>query len=172
MTRRNRTQEEHATFEEQTSTHIQMIVSAIEASNKELIRTIKQENEETRATIRKENKETRETLWKIAEEFQETLAETEKNEACKSPILEKNNECTSLIVSLFTYGTKPWQDLYKTNTEVLNAKRNMNNFWYQKLKAPKVVFFKQYWNARLNEIFSEELQKENPEFRCKFLSVI
>ena len=39
MTRRNRTQEEHATFEEQTSTHIQMIVSAIEASNKELIRT-------------------------------------------------------------------------------------------------------------------------------------
>ena len=36
MTRRNRTQVEHATFEEQTSTHIQLIVSAIEASNKNL----------------------------------------------------------------------------------------------------------------------------------------
>ena len=36
MTRRNRTQEEHAIFEEQTSTHIQMIVSEVEASNKEL----------------------------------------------------------------------------------------------------------------------------------------
>ena len=45
MTRRNRTQEEHAIFEEQTSTHTQMIVSAIEASNKELLRkkTRKQE---------------------------------------------------------------------------------------------------------------------------------
>ena len=62
MTRRNRTQEEYAPFEEQTYTNIQMIVSAIEASNKELLRTIKQENKETRATIRKENEETRETL--------------------------------------------------------------------------------------------------------------
>ena len=53
MTRTNRTQEGHATFEEITSTHIQMIVSAIKASNKELITTIKKENEETRATIRK-----------------------------------------------------------------------------------------------------------------------
>ena len=71
MTRRNRTQEEHAIFEEQTSTHTQMIVSAIEASNKELIRTIKKENEEARATIRKENKETRETLRTIAEDFKD-----------------------------------------------------------------------------------------------------
>ena len=57
MARRNRTQEEHATFEEITSTHIQMIVSAIKASNKELLlqlrTSIKKENEETRATIRK-----------------------------------------------------------------------------------------------------------------------
>ena len=149
-----------------------MIVSAIEASNKELIRTIKKENEETRATICKENKETRETLRKIAEEFQETLAEKKKNEACESPILEKINECTSQIVSLFTYRTKPQQHLYKTDTEVLNAKRNMNSFWDQKLKARKAVFFKQYRNTRLNEIFSEELQKEKPEFPRKFLPVI
>ena len=144
MTRRNRTQEEHATFEEQTSTHIQMIVSAIEASNKELIRTIKQENEETRATIRKENKETRETLRKIAEEFQDTVAEMKKNEACESLILEKTNECTSQIVSLFTYRTKQQQHLHKTDTEVPNAKSNMNSFWDQKVKARKAVFFKQY----------------------------
>ena len=40
MTGRNRTQEEHATLEEQTSTHIQMIISATEASNKKLTTTI------------------------------------------------------------------------------------------------------------------------------------
>ena len=77
-----------------------------------------------------------------------------KNEACESPILEKINECTSQIVSLFTYRTKPQQHLYKTDiliTEVLNAKRNMNSFWDQKLKARKAVFFKQYRNTRLNE---------------------
>ena len=100
MTRRNRTQEEHATFEEKSSTHIQMIVSAIEASNKEFIRRIKKKTEETRTTIRKENKE-KETLRKIAEEFQETLAETKKKEACESPIREKINECTSQIVSIY-----------------------------------------------------------------------
>ena len=172
MTRRNRTQEEHATFEEQTSTHIQMIVSVIEASNTGFIRTIKQENEETRATIRKENKETKETLRKIAAEFQETLAEKKKKEACENPILEKINECTSQIVSLFTYRTKPQQHLYKTDTEVLNAKRNTNSFWDQKPKARKAVLFKQYRNTKLNEIFSDELQKKKPEFPRKFLSVI
>ena len=58
--------------------------SAIEASNKKLIRTIKQENEETRATIHEENKETRETLRKIAEEFQETVAEKKRTKLAKA----------------------------------------------------------------------------------------
>ena len=169
MTRRNRTQEEHATFEKQISAHLQMIVSAIQASNKELVRTIKQENEEKRATIRKENKETKETLRKIAEEFQGTLAETKKNEACESPILKKINECTSQIVSQFTYRTKPQQHPYKTITVVLNAKRNMNSFSGQKLKAQKAVFFKQYRNTRLNEVFSEKLQKKKSQLPRKFL---
>ena len=75
-----------------------MIVSAKEASKKELITTIKKENEETRATIRKENKETRETFQKIAEEFQETLAKTKKNEAWESPILEKIADCKSIYL--------------------------------------------------------------------------
>ena len=48
----------------------------------------------------------------------------------------------------------------------------MNSFWDQKRKARKAVFFKQYRNARLNEIFSKELQKEKPEIPRKFLPVI
>ena len=48
----------------------------------------------------------------------------------------------------------------------------MNSFWNQKLKARKAVFFKQYRNARLNEVFSEELQKKKPEIPRKFLPVI
>ena len=48
----------------------------------------------------------------------------------------------------------------------------MNSFWDQKLKAPKAVFFKQHRFTRLNDIFSEELQKEKPEFPRKFLPVI
>ena len=48
----------------------------------------------------------------------------------------------------------------------------MNSFWDQKLKARKLIFFKQYQNARLNEIFSKELQKDKPEFPCKFFPVI
>ena len=165
MTRRNRTQEEHAIFEEITSTHIQIIVSAIKASNKKLITTIRKQNEETGATIRKGNKETKETLQKIAEEFQETLGETKNNKACESPILEKINECTSQIY-LFTYRTEPPQHLYKTDTELLNAKRSMNSFWDHKLRARKAVFFKQYQNIILNDVLSEELQKEKPEIPC------
>ena len=35
-----------------------------------------------------------------------------------------------------------------------------------------LTIFNQYRNTRLNEIFREELQKEKPEFRRKFLPVI
>ena len=89
---RNWIQEEHATLKEQTSTHIQMIVSAIEASNKELKRTIKKGNKKTRATVPKENKklEKQKTSWKIAEELQKMLVEIKNNEACESPILKKD----------------------------------------------------------------------------------
>ena len=48
----------------------------------------------------------------------------------------------------------------------------MNSFWDQKRKARKAVFFEQYRNARLNEIFSEKLQKEKREIPRKFLSII
>ena len=71
MARRNRTQDEHATFKEHLSTQLQVIVSAIEASNKDITKT-RRENEEIRTTIRKENKETRETSRKFAREFQKT----------------------------------------------------------------------------------------------------
>ena len=118
-------------------------VSAIEGSNKELITTIKKENKETRATIRKENIETRKTLQKLAEEFPKMFVETENNEACESPILEKINECTSQIVNVFAYKTKLQQHLYKTDNEVINTKKKMNSFWYQKHKVQIAVFFKQ-----------------------------
>ena len=72
MARRNRTQDEHDTFKEHLSTQLQVIVSAIEASNKDIITKTRRENEETRTTIRKENKETRETSRKFAREFQKT----------------------------------------------------------------------------------------------------
>ena len=72
MARRNRTQDEHATFKERLSTQLQGIVSAIEVSNKDIITKTRRENEETRTTIRKENKETRETLRKFEREFQKT----------------------------------------------------------------------------------------------------
>ena len=52
---RNRIQEETAILKEQTSTHVQMIVSAIEASKKEFKTTIKKGIAETRATIPREN---------------------------------------------------------------------------------------------------------------------
>ena len=118
-------------------------VSAIEAGNKELITTIKKENKETRATIRKGNTETRKTLQKLAEEFPKMFVETKNNEACKSPILEKINGCTSQIVNVFAYKTKLQQHLYKTDNEVINTKKKMNSFWYQKHKVQIAVFFKQ-----------------------------
>ena len=71
------------------------------------------------------------------------FVETENNEACESPILEKINECTSQIVNVFAYKTKLQQHLYKTDNEVINTKKKMNSFWYQKHKVQIAVFFKQ-----------------------------
>ena len=109
MTRRDRTQEEHATFEEHISTHIQIIVSAREASNKEVIAIIKKENEEARKTKKQEK------LSKHCREISKKACRNENTEAFKSPMLDMINKCTSQTVSLFTYQTKPQQHLYKTD---------------------------------------------------------
>ena len=61
---RSRTYQEHGTLKQQLSTHIQMIVSATEASNKEL-----KGNKGARETMPRENLKTRETLQAIVEEF-------------------------------------------------------------------------------------------------------
>lgn len=105
--------------------------------------TIKKENKETRATICKENIETRKTLQKLAQEFPNMFVETKNNEACESLLFKKINEWTSQIVNLFAYKTKLQQHLHKTDTEVINTKKRMNSFWYQKHKAWKAVFFNQ-----------------------------
>ena len=44
--------------------------------------------------------------------------------------------------------------------EVLNAKTKINNFSDQKFKARTIVFFKQYQNVKLTDIFTEGIQKE------------
>lgn len=106
-----------------------------------------------------ENKETRETLRKIVEEFHETLVETKNNEACESPILGKINAHRRL-------------EVYLPIKEILNAKKkNMNSYWDKKRKTQKTVFFKQYRNARLNEIIQKELKNEKPQAPRKFLPV-
>ena len=134
---------------------------------------IQHSQEHTRATIRQENKEKRETVRKIAEELQrKTLEEKKKKEARERPILGKINECTSQIVSLFTYQIKRQQHLSKTDIEVLNAKRNRDSFLEQKFKARKALFLEQHRNARLDKIFSEELQNEKPGILRRFLPVI
>ena len=96
--------EEHATLEEQKSTQIQMVVSAIGTNNKKRITTIKKKrrNKIHYTEAKKQEKPSR----KIAEEIPKTLAETKNIKAYDSPILEKINECISLIVRLFTYKIK------------------------------------------------------------------
>ena len=51
-------------------------------------------------------------------------------------------------------------------------KKNMNSFWDKKHKTQKTVFFKQYRNARLNEIIQKELKKEKPQAPREFLPII
>ena len=91
-----------------------MILSESEASNKELIITIKKENEETRATIRNENGETSQ------KNFRGILKNTcgnKKERSLRKPDIWKNE------YKLFSYQTKPQQHLYKTDKEVLSAKK-------------------------------------------------
>ena len=73
-------------------------------------------------------------------------------------------------MSLFTNKTKPQQHLYKTDIGVLKAKKDRNIFCDHNLEAQKAVFYKQHQRARLNEVFSEVLQKEKPEIPCNFFS--
>ena len=54
----------------------------------------------------------------------------------------------------------------------LKCEKNKNSIWDQKLESQIEVFFKQNRNARLNEIFSKEIQKKNLEIFSKFIAVM
>ena len=52
--------------------------------------------------------------------------------------------------------------------EVKNAKKNIEEKRNQKLKKRDDIFWRYYRNKRLNELFREELEKENPILPRRF----
>ena len=65
-----------------------------------------------------------------------------------------------IIIPQHLFKIAPQYHLLKTDMEVLNAKRKINNFWDQKLKPRTIVFFRQYRNVKRNGIFNEGIQNK------------
>ena len=52
--------------------------------------------------------------------------------------------------------------------EIKSAKKNIEETWNDKLKKRNDIFWRYYTNKRLNELFPEVLEKENPILPRRF----
>ena len=56
--------------------------------------------------------------------------------------------------------------------DISEAKNKIQTTWINKMKSRSDLYFRYYRNLKLGDIFTKELEKENPKLPCKFLSDI
>ena len=135
-----------------------LIVSSIGSTKEELMYTIRRENQMTR------------------EVMQTFIEETKRATNVIKALLEKNSttinttvqECTNELNTEFLEATAATLKIQNNKDEVKNAKKNIEETRNDKLKKRDDVFWRNYRNIRLNELFREELEKENPILPRRF----
>jgi hypothetical protein len=149
--------------------NLQSLVDNMEEFLKKLTELIVKTNNETKATIQKENKEIRNLLANLIEEKKRTHTKNGKNHA------EINSK---RIITTLNKPTKDKLNSLQTNFQIYKQKDNKNfkegkekiKQWRKKLQARTNLYFRHYRNERLSELFSLEIQKDNPKVPRKFLA--
>ena len=135
-----------------------LIVSYTESTNEELMYTIRRENQMTR------------------EVMQTLIEETKRATNVTQALLEKNSttinttvqQCKSELKTEFREAIAATLKIQNNKDEVKNAKKNIEETWNDKLKKRDDIFWRHYRNKRLNQLFREELEKENPILPRRF----
>ena len=140
------------------SSKLLLKVSSIESTNEELMYTIRRENQMT------------------YEVMQTLIEETKRATNVTKALLEKNSttitttvqQCKNELKTEFSEAIAATLTIQNNKDEVKNAKKNMEETGNDKLKKRDDIFWRYYRNKRLNELFREELEKENPMLPGRF----
>ena len=118
--------------------------------------------------IRRENQMTREVI-------QTLIEETKRAANITKTLLEKNTttnttvqQCTNELQTEFREAIAATLKIQNNKDEVKSAKKNIEETWNDKLRKQEDIFWRYYKNKRLNELFREELEKENPILPRRF----
>ena len=77
-------------------------------------------------------------------------------------------QCTNELKTEFWEAIAATLKIQNNKDEVKNTKNNIEETWNDKLKKRDDIFWRYYRNKRLNELFREELDKENPILTRRF----
>ena len=108
--------------------------------------------------------------------MQTLIEETKRVTNVTKALLEKNSTTINTTVQQCTNELKTefWEAIAATlktqnnKDEVKNTKKNIEETWNDKIKKRDDIFWRYYRNKRLNELFREELEKENPILPKRF----
>ena len=77
-------------------------------------------------------------------------------------------QCTNELQTEFREAIAATLKIQNNKDEVKSAKKNIEETWNDKLRKQEDIFWRYYKNKRLNELFREELEKENPILPRRF----
>ena len=110
------------------------------------------------------------------EVMQTLIEETKRVTNVTKALLEKNSttinttvqQCTNEPKTEFREAIAATLKTQNNKDEVKNTKKNIEETWNDKIKKRDDIFWRYYRNKRLNELFREELEKENPILPKRF----
>ena len=110
------------------------------------------------------------------EVMQTLIEETKRATNVAKALLEQNSTTISTTVQQSTNELKTefreaiaaTLKIQNNKDEVKNTKKNIEETWNDKVKKRDDIFWRYYRSKRLNELFREDLEKENPILPRRF----
>ena len=140
------------------SSKLLLIVSLVESTNKELMHCIRRENEQTREVIKTLIEETKKST-----EITKSLLQSQNERT-----VQVMKECCSEIKTCLEETVRNSLNTQNSKEETKRAKEKIENVWTDKLQKREGLFWRFHRNKRLNEVYQQEIEKENPMMPNKF----
>ena len=136
---------------------------------KEFFRVYISECEKTRRLIKKENEETKTLLKELITTIKDTSSQTRISHLeTTTMVVSKLDACHYDSIKLVK-DTLTQMNKTQHREDITDAKKSIEKTWDAKYKNRNDLFWRYHRNKRLEELFNDELLKENPTIPRKFL---
>ena len=136
---------------------------------KEFIKVYLTECEETRRIIKEENEETRTLLKELITTIKDSSSQTRISQLETSTMIVSKLDACHYDSMKTVKETLSQMNRSQYTEDISNAKKTIEKTWQAKYKNRNDLFWRYHRNKRLEELYSDELRKENPNIPLKFL---